>query len=110
MATGRQTRKINTPPAADVKAKAEQITAWHALLRSEVVVLLRVFYIGNGALFFIMLIISFFDLLRSMYSTYSFSPVVTDRAILALIAASAAQLGVLAATAGRNLFRMMQSL
>jgi hypothetical protein len=88
-------------PDAIQRIEVEEWAEWSKLRRKEVRRLLNIFYLVNGAVFLFTFIV---------WSAEKLFPppapdgrIVTEHVLLALIAASAAQLGVLAVAVGRGL-------
>ena len=81
---------------------------WQTFLRNEIKSLLRAFYAVNTVVALLVVILAILDYRHSWQPEVSgsvYKPLITERVVLALIGASAAQLGCLAAAAGTSMFK-----
>jgi len=93
--------------------RAEEYEKWQIFLREELSKLFRVFYWINGSILSFMVVLLLSDCGQAVLSIVfpNFHPHVylTEKILLALIAATAAQLGALAFSAGLAMFRQIQA-
>jgi len=93
--------------------RAEEYEKWQIFLREELSKLFRVFYWINGSILSFMVVLLLSDCGQAVLSIVfpNFHPHVylTEKILLALIAATAAQLGALAFSAGLAMFRQIHA-
>jgi hypothetical protein len=113
MAEGRRT----VPVAASTRKKIqpnvrdEEFAKWQIFLRQELSSLLKVFYAANGCLLAFMALLLIVDCIQifgfSSSPNFHIHIYLTQPVLLALIAATAAQLGAMAAAAASGMLRQI---
>jgi hypothetical protein len=103
-----RTQSVDNPLASHIRAEqAKDDLKWQDFLRSETKKLLGVFYVLNGAVFLLVVVLWCGETFHAVQNQHP--PIITERVILALIAASAAQLGGLAVAAAMAVIKRRSS-